>query len=235
MGPDAFVYLHAWSEIRTDQLVAFDESGEVRALYPTDPDRFFAGPGLAIGTSLESRVDFTRDSQGRVASLTWRRNDGMPRVARRVTIDRQEDVRFASGNVELAGTSISPATGNRHPAVILVHGSGPAPRDQVLPFARFLTRHGMTVLAYDKRGVGASTGDWNTASFEDLAGDVVAAFEYLKSRSDIDSTQIGWVGARRAGSCRSLRDEPGISHFSSACPALRSPSPRRRLIKRGTK
>ena len=45
----------------------------------------------------------------------------------------------------------------------------------------------MAVLGYDKRGVGGSTGDWNTASFEDLAGDVVAAFEYLKTRSDIDA------------------------------------------------
>jgi hypothetical protein len=28
--------------------------------------------------------------------------------------------------------------------------------------------------------------DWNTASFDDLAGDVVAAFEYLKTRDDIE-------------------------------------------------
>ena len=57
----------------------------------------------------------------------------------------------------------------------------------------------MTVLAYDKRGVGGSTGDWNTASFDDLAADVVAAFQYLKSRNDIDPAQIGLLGVSQAG------------------------------------
>jgi uncharacterized protein len=47
--------------------------------------------------------------------------------------------------------------------------------------------------------VGGSTGDWTTASFEDLAGDVVAAFEYLKTRSDIDAAQIGLLGVSQAG------------------------------------
>ena len=46
-GPDSFVYLQTWTEIIPSiQLVAFDDSGEVRALLPTDRDRFSAGPGL---------------------------------------------------------------------------------------------------------------------------------------------------------------------------------------------
>jgi pimeloyl-ACP methyl ester carboxylesterase len=83
--------------------------------------------------------------------------------------------------------------------MILVHGSGPATREQILPSARFLVRHGMAILAYDKRGVGGSSGDWRTASFEDLASDVVAAFEYLKTRSDIDHAHIGLLGVSQAG------------------------------------
>ena len=43
----AFVYLQMWSEFsKTHHLGAFDESGELRALYPTDRDRFFTGPAL---------------------------------------------------------------------------------------------------------------------------------------------------------------------------------------------
>ena len=61
------------------------------------------------------------------------------------------------------------------------------------------SRRGIAVLGYDKRGVGGSTGDWNTALFEDLAGDVVSAFGYLKTRSDIDATQIGLLGVSQAG------------------------------------
>ena len=83
--------------------------------------------------------------------------------------------------------------------MILVHASGAEDREYLLPFARFLIRHGMAVLGYDKRGVGGSTGDWNKASFDDLAGDVVAAFEYLKTRSDIQRGQIGMLGWSQAG------------------------------------
>ena len=202
-GPNAFVYLQMWNEFsgftNPSQLVAFDESGDVRVLYPTDPDQFFAGPGAAVPASIESRIEFQRDTTGNITSLTWRREGAALRTARRVEIEKGEDVRFSSGAVQLAGTFIRPSTGGKFPAVILVHGSGAENRDHILPFARFLIRRGIAVLAYDKRGVGGSTGDWNTASFEDLAGDVVAAFEYLKTRSDVHPTQIGLLGVSQAG------------------------------------
>jgi uncharacterized protein len=180
---NAFVYLQMWNEFsgftKPSQLVAFDESGDVRTLYPNDGDRFFAGPGAAVSASIESRVGFQRDTAGKITSLTWERDGATPRTARRVEIEKHEDVRFSSGDIQLTGTLISPITGEKHPAIILVHGSGAENRDYMLPFARFLIRRGMAVLGYDKRGVGGSTGDWNTASFDDLAGDVVAAFNYL--------------------------------------------------------
>src|ERR1700759_200981 len=83
-GPGAFLYLQLWSELSgTPQLVAFDESGEVRTLYPTDHDRFFTGPGAAVSTSLESTVQFERNPQGKIVSLTWQRSGSTSRVARR--------------------------------------------------------------------------------------------------------------------------------------------------------
>jgi pimeloyl-ACP methyl ester carboxylesterase len=200
---NAFVDLQLWDEFsgfdKPKDLVAFDESGDVRTLYPTDSDRFFAGPGMAMSTSIESRIEFQRDRTGRIASLSWQRGDAPSRTAQRVEIEKREDVRFTSGDIRLAGTLTSPATTGKHPAIILVHGSGAENRDYMLPWARFLVRHGMAILGYDKRGVGESTGDWNTASFDDLAGDAVAAFEYLKTRSDIDATRIGLLGISQAG------------------------------------
>jgi pimeloyl-ACP methyl ester carboxylesterase len=201
--PDAFVYLQMWNEFsgftKPGELVAFDESGEVRTLYPTDRDQFFAGPGMAVSASIESRIAFQRDGAGTITSLTWRREGGAARTARRVEIEKREDVRFSSGDVQLTGTLISPTTGGKHPAIVLVHGSGAENRDYVLPWSRFLIRRGLAVFGYDKRGVGGSTGDWNTASFDDLAGDVVAAVQSLKTRSDIDPTQIGLLGVSQAG------------------------------------
>ncbi len=198
-GPNAFVYLQIWDEGKPGQLVAFDESGEVRTLYPTGRDQFFAGPGFAVSTSAESRIEFQRVGGGKITSLTWQRAGAAARVAKRVDIEKREDVSFSNGDVRLAGTLISAVGGAKHPAIILVHGSGAENRETILPFARFLVRRGIAVLGYDKRGVGGSTGDWNTASFDDLAGDVVAAFEYLKSRSDIDRAQIGLLGVSQAG------------------------------------
>ena len=200
--PNGFVYVQMWDEFSgfgKPQLVAFDESGDVRTLYPTDRDQFFAGPGAALSTSIESRITFQRDSAGRIASLTWQHDGAAPRTAKRVEIETREDVRFTNRDVQLTGTLIAPSTGGRHPAIVLVHGSGPENRAYMLPWARFLIRRGVAVLGYDKRGVGESTGDWNAATYEDLAGDAVAAVEYLKTRRDIDATNVGLLGISQAG------------------------------------
>ena len=199
-GPDAFVYLQLWSELAgKNQLVAFDESGDVRTLYGGADDRFVTGPGAAVSAPVESQVTFQRGAAGTITSMTWQRGEAAPRVAQRVAIESREDVRFTNGDVRLAGTLTAPASAGRHPAIILVHASGAEDREYLLPLAHFLVRHGVAVLGYDKRGVGQSTGDWNVASFDDLAGDVVSAFAYLRTRSDIDPTHIGLLGWSQAG------------------------------------
>jgi pimeloyl-ACP methyl ester carboxylesterase len=201
--PNAFVYLQLWKEMsgfdKPALLTAFDESGEVRTLYPTGRDEFFAGPGVAVSTSVQSRVTFQRNRDGQIDALVWQRESGPARTAHRVAIEIRQDVAFANGGIRLAGTLTSPRSSGKRPAVILVHGSGAENRDYVLPLAHFLVRRGIAVLGYDKRGVGASTGDWTTASFEDLAGDAAAAFQYLTTRNDIDATQIGLLGVSQAG------------------------------------
>jgi hypothetical protein len=48
-APGAFVYVQPWAELSGEnQLVAFDETGEVRALYPAARDSFTTGPGAAV-------------------------------------------------------------------------------------------------------------------------------------------------------------------------------------------
>ncbi len=201
-GPNAFVYLQIWEEFSgfgKPRLVALDESGDLRVLYRTDEDTFFAGPGIAVQESIESRIAFQRGRAGTIVSLTWQRKTEPARTAWRVEIEKREDVRFSNRDIQLAGTLIAPSTGSKHPAIVLVHGSGAQSREHMMPFARFLIRHGIAVLGYDKRGVGESTGDWNTATYEDLAGDVVAAVGYVKTRPDIDPAQIGLLGISQAG------------------------------------
>ena len=104
--PNAFLYIQMWSEFTgKNQLVAFDESGEVRTLYPMEGDQFFAGPGAAVPIAIESRIDFQRNAQGKLISLTWRRGDAPARTARRVEIEKREDISFSSGGFVLQARS----------------------------------------------------------------------------------------------------------------------------------
>jgi len=106
----------------------------------------------------------------------------------------------AQGNM-LAGTLTLPKGDGPFPAVLLIAGSGPQDRDESLaahrPFlliADALTRKGIAVLRYDKRGVGKSTGNPDTATTMDLAADAQSALALLKSRKEIDGSRIGLIG-----------------------------------------
>jgi pimeloyl-ACP methyl ester carboxylesterase len=110
---------------------------------------------------------------------------------------REESVHFSSGKLMLAGTLILPGGAQRHPAVFLFHGSGRQGRD--LSTARWFAEQGFAALAYDKRGVGDSTGDFQAGPFMDLCDDGLAALEYLKSRKEIDPRHIGVWGLSQGG------------------------------------
>jgi uncharacterized protein len=116
---------------------------------------------------------------------------------------REEELTFRdpAADITLAGTLTLPDGKGPFPAVVLMSGSGPQDRDEALmghkPFlilADQLTRAGIAVLRYDDRGVGQSTGDFSTATHLDFAADGRAAFEYLKSRPEIDSKKVGLLG-----------------------------------------
>ena len=86
---------------------------------------------------------------------------------------REEAVRFASGKVNLAGTLVLPEGPGAHPAIVLFHGSGLQTRDLIT--ARWFASQGVAALAYDKRGVGESTGDFRAIPFMELCDDGLAA------------------------------------------------------------
>lgn len=109
----------------------------------------------------------------------------------------EEAVRFVSGKNTIAGTLVFPEGAGRHPAVVLFHGSGPQRRD--LFTARWFAAQGVAALAYDKRGVGESQGNFNAVPFMELCDDGLAAIEYLKSRKEIDAKRIGVWGLSQGG------------------------------------
>lgn len=134
--------------------------------------------------------------------------DGRPQEPTKPYPYYEEEVRFRNkmADVTLAGTFTSPKTNKKHPVVILITGSGPQDRDQTfvghktfLVLADYLTKQGIAVLRYDDRGTSESTGTFSTATTEDFANDVVAAVDYLKTRNDIDTKNIGLIGHSEGG------------------------------------
>ncbi len=124
-----------------------------------------------------------------------------------------EEVTFENkaANVTLAGTLTIPLGNGPFPAVLLIAGSGPHARDAMkgghktmLVLADHLTRQSIAVLRFDKRGCGASTGNFATATSADFASDVQAGIEYLKSRKEINIKQIGLVGHSEGGLIASM-------------------------------
>lgn len=110
------------------------------------------------------------------------------------------------GDRVLGATLTLPAGKGPFPAVMLIAGSGPNDRDETVfghkPFlviADHLTRQGFAVLRYDKRGVGVSTGNFNTATIEDFANDARAVVNYLKQQEEIDPDRIGLLGHSEGG------------------------------------
>jgi pimeloyl-ACP methyl ester carboxylesterase len=94
----------------------------------------------------------------------------------------------------------------RLPAVVLVGGSGPTDRDEMVfgipilgQIANALADAGFMVLRYDKRGIGQSGGRAEAASLADFTEDVRAAVKWLSDRKDVDPKRIAVIGHSEGG------------------------------------
>jgi hypothetical protein len=170
-----------------------------RILVPQDDGTFRISRTTIPGPDTQATLSFPRDADGHANTLRWVPADGgATRVAERVYPTRHEDVEFRNGDVVLHGQLSIPAGPGRHPAVVLVHGSGAATR-HIGFFTSLYERLGIATLSFDKRGAGESTGNWKSAPFTDLAGDVLAGVALLKARPDIDASRIGLDGSSQGG------------------------------------
>jgi len=107
---------------------------------------------------------------------------------------REEEIRFGDAQVTLRGTVVYPAGPGPFPGVVFLHGSGAEGRWASRYLADAFARRGIAALIYDKRGVGASTGDWRDAGFAELVKDAAAAVEALRSRPRIAPDRVGIHG-----------------------------------------
>jgi len=188
------------STIEKSWLYFMNDSGRIRILTPSSETTFYAGPTYLVPLPVEVEVTFVRDPNRKVTHLIWSEPASLSRIAPRTKLYREEEVRFTNGDVMLAGRLLIPSGEGPFPAVVVVHGGGPANRNwEYQIVGDVFARHGITALVYDKRGTGASTGDWREAGFDELASDAAAAFEFLRTRSEIHPKQIGFWAISEGG------------------------------------
>jgi len=106
----------------------------------------------------------------------------------------------------LGGTLTIPRGGGRHPAILLITGSGPQDRNETVsghrPFfvlSDYLTRAGFSVLRVDDRGMGESTGDPWSATVEVHTTDVDASLAFLSEQEEVDAERVGLIGHSEGG------------------------------------
>ncbi|MEP4164898.1 alpha/beta hydrolase [Maricaulis sp.] len=109
-----------------------------------------------------------------------------------------EETRFQGGGVELAGRLILPPGEGPFPLAVLVHGSESYSALDYAYYQRLLPAQGVASFVYDKRGTGASTGEY-TQDFHLLAADAAAAFEEARRVAGDRIGDAGYLGGSQGG------------------------------------
>lgn len=121
-----------------------------------------------------------------------------------------EEINFTNTDktVEFGATLTLPKNKKDFPTVILISGSGAQDRDGSMfdhkiywVLADHLTKAGIGVLRVDDRGAGKTSLGPNPQSLtsKDFARDVEAAFQYLLTRTEINTKKIGLIGHSEGG------------------------------------
>lgn len=162
-----------------------------------------------IGARYEGRLDGDEikgnfSQNGFSAPLTLERGEYQATKKEPALPYDAREIHIPSGDIVLAGTLTTPREADRKTAVVLVAGSGPNDRDSKIgphkplrDIADHLTREGYTVLRYDKRGVGASSGSFMESSLSDFVTDAESALRYLREQGEYD--RIGLIGHSEGG------------------------------------
>lgn len=115
------------------------------------------------------------------------------------------------GRITYGGTLTYPKGKKKYPAIVVLSGTGMQDRDGLmsghkmyLEIANEISNNGYAVLRLDDRGVGKTTGVYETATTEDFANDALLAIQYLKTVPSIKSNKIGLMGHSEGGAAMSI-------------------------------
>ena len=167
----------------------------------------FQNPGLPVA------ADIWVDNRGRMARLDVPAatlqvvREELATTMTRIEVAAHpgdESAMIPAAGFSLAATVTRPVGQQqkmRMPAVILVAGSGPQDRNEMVygipifgQIANALADAGFLVVRYDKRGVGQSGGRAESATLNDFAEDLRAVVRYTAKRDDVDERRIAVLG-----------------------------------------
>jgi hypothetical protein len=102
------------------------------------------------------------------------------------------DVTFqGAGGVELHGTVLAPAAATGQlPGIVMVHGAGPATREELQEEAEALAMRGVMTLIYDKRAAYSLA----NRDYVVLANDALGGVRVMREHPDVDPTRVGLWG-----------------------------------------
>jgi alpha/beta superfamily hydrolase len=164
-------------------------TGDVRAMFPAGDGVYAAGETMVKPEPAAYRLTFRPGGALEIRETA----SGAAWNARKLSA-RREEVELQGEGAVLRGTLHLPPSGaGPFPGAVLVGGSeadGDRHSFDALPYV--LAHRGIAVLAYDKRGTGASEGSWDVAH-DPLAADLLAALAFLDARDDLSDT-LGVIG-----------------------------------------
>jgi dienelactone hydrolase len=159
-------------------------------------------------------VQFTMDESGRVAGLYFRTPQApLPATWTRPAYSKPEMFRerpviVGSDDWKLGGTLSVPVGKGPFPAVVLVHGPGPADRDESIAASRIfadlaegLASRGIAVLRYDKRTQTYSS-QFSSMVYtlqQETIEDAVRALALLRTQPEVDPKRVFILGHSLGG------------------------------------
>jgi pimeloyl-ACP methyl ester carboxylesterase len=141
----------------------------------------------------------------------------------------ERPIEVQSQGVQLVGTLCLPVEQGRFPVVVMVHGSGPLDRDENMKgqkldvfntIAHRLAQGGIASVRYDKRGCGASQGDYYSAGLHDLIDDLTCWIDSLQQSPHVRADRTLLLGHSEGclvAAQASLR-RPHIAGLMLLCP-----------------
>ena len=135
------------------------------------------------------RVSFSACGKG---AITFAGVKGQ-RIALAVT-----NTRFQGDGVSLAGRLVMPKGGATVPIVILISGSEDSSARDFFALQRMFPSEGIGAFVYDKRGTGASEGEYSQ-DYMLLAQDAVAAMHEARRLAGTRAGKVGYQGGSQGG------------------------------------